>query len=214
MNGLFITFEGTEGSGKSTQVVLLIERLRAVGREVVTVREPGGTPTGEAIRDILQHDAAGEDICAETETLLFESSRAQLVSHVIKPALERGAIVISDRFADSTTAYQGYGRGFDVEVLLQLHAFAMGGVEPDLTLLVDVDVEEGFRRLQARNKSENSQLDRMERESVEFHQRVYDGYQKMAKRWPNRFSVIAGKRDPAEIEIDIWAEVSRIIDEH
>jgi dTMP kinase len=214
MNGLFITFEGTEGSGKSTQVVRLIERLRAVGHEVVTVREPGGTPTGEAIRNILQHDAAGEDICAETETLLFESSRAQLVSHIIKPALARGAIVISDRFADSTTAYQGYGRGFDVEYLLQLHAFAMGGLEPDLTLLVDVDIEEGFRRLQARNKSENSQLDRMERESVEFHQRVYDGYQKMAKRWPNRFCVIAGKRAPADIEIDIWAEVSRIIDEH
>jgi dTMP kinase len=214
MNGLFITFEGTEGSGKSTQVVRLIERLRAVGHEVVTVREPGGTPTGEAIRNILQHDAAGEDICAETETLLFESSRAQLVSHVIKPALERGAIVISDRFADSTTAYQGYGRGFDVEVLLQLHAFAMGGLEPDLTLLVDVDIEEGFRRLQTRNKRENSQLDRMERESVEFHQRVYDGYQEMAKRWPNRFCVIAGKRAPVEIEIDIWAEVSRIIDEH
>ncbi len=214
MKGVFITFEGTEGSGKSTQVVRLIERLRAEGHEVVTVREPGGTPTGEAIRNILQHDAAGEDICAETETLLFESSRAQLVSHVIKPALARGAIVISDRFADSTTAYQGYGRGFDVEVLLQLHAFAMGGLEPDITLLVDVDIEEGFRRLQERNKSENSKLDRMERESVEFHQRVYDGYQAMAKRWPNRFCVIDGKREPAAIEIDIWAEVSKVIDEH
>ncbi len=214
MGGLFITFEGSEGSGKSTQVVLLVEKLRADGHEVVTVREPGGTPTGEAIRDILQHDAAGEDICAETETLLFESSRAQLVSNVIKPALERGAVVISDRFADSTTAYQGYGRGFDVEVLLQLHAFAMGGLEPDITLLIDVDIEEGFRRIQLRNRDKNIGLDRMERESFEFHQRVYDGYQAMAQRWPERFCVIDGKRSPSEIEVDVWAKISKVIDEY
>jgi dTMP kinase len=181
---------------------------------VLTTREPGGTPTGEAIRNILQHDAAGEDICAETETLLFESSRAQLVQNVIRPALEREAVVISDRFADSTTAYQGYGRGFDVEVLLQLHAFAMGGLEPDITLLIDVDIEEGFRRIQLRNKRDNTGLDRMERESVEFHQRVYDGYQAMAQRWPDRFCVIEGKREPGLIEVDIWAAVEKVINEH
>lgn len=214
MDGVFITFEGSEGAGKSTQVVRLVAKLREAGHEVVTVREPGGTPTGEAIRDILQHNAAGEDICAETETLLFESSRAQLVNNVIRPALERGAVVISDRFADSTTAYQGYGRGFDVEVLLQLHAFAMRGLEPDVTLLIDVDIQEGFRRLQERNKNQNIELDRMERESFDFHQRVYDGYQEMARRWSERFCVIDGKRDPGEIEIDVWAAVSRVIDEH
>jgi dTMP kinase len=214
MDGIFITFEGPEGSGKSTQVVRLVERLREMGREVITTREPGGTPTGEAIRNILQHDAAGEDICAETETLLFESSRAQLVSNVIRPALERGAVVISDRFADSTTAYQGYGRGFDVEVLLQLHAFAMGGLEPDITLLIDVDIEEGFRRIQLRNKRDNTGLDRMERESVEFHQRVYDGYQTMAQRWPERFCIIDGKREPNLIEVDIWDAVEKVVNEH
>jgi len=214
MDGIFITFEGPEGSGKSTQVVRLVERLREQGHEVLTTREPGGTPTGEAIRNILQHDAAGEDICAETETLLFESSRAQLVSNVIRPALERGAVVISDRFADSTTAYQGYGRGFDVEVLLQLHAFAMGGLEPDITLLIDVDIEEGFRRIQLRNKRDNTGLDRMERESVDFHRRVYDGYQAMAQRWPERFCVIDGKREPNLIEIDIWDAVEKVINEH
>lgn len=213
MGGVFITFEGSEGSGKSTQVVRLVERLRALGHEVLTTREPGGTPTGEAIRDILQHNAAGEDICAETETLLFESSRAQLVTNVIRPALERGAIVISDRFADSTTAYQGYGRGFDVEVLLQLHAFAMGGLEPDITILIDVDIEEGFRRVQLRNERDDTAMDRMERESLEFHTRVYDGYQEMARRWPQRFCVIDGKREPDLIEVDIWDKILKVIDE-
>jgi dTMP kinase len=213
MGGVFITFEGAEGSGKSTQVVRLVERLRALGHEVLTTREPGGTPTGEAIRDILQHNAAGEDICAETETLLFESSRAQLVTNVIRPALERGAIVISDRFADSTTAYQGYGRGFDVEVLLQLHAFAMGGLEPDITIMIDVDIEEGFRRVRLRNERDNTAMDRMERESFEFHTRVYDGYQEMAQRWPQRFCVIDGKREPDLIEVDIWDKILKVIDE-
>ncbi len=212
--GLFITFEGTEGSGKSTQVKRLVEHLRAEGREVLTTREPGGTPTGESIRDILQHNAAGEDICAETETLLFESSRAQLVSHVIRPALERGAVVISDRFADSTTAYQGYGRGFDVEVLLKLHEFAMGGLEPDLTLLIDVDIEEGFRRIRQRNAKNHTELDRMERESFDFHKRVYNGYQTMAARWPERFVVVDGKRSPEEIEKRIWEIVAGLIHEH
>ncbi len=213
MAGLFITFEGPEGSGKSTQIKRLVQHLREAGHDVVTTREPGGTPTGEAIRDILQHDVAGEDICAETETLLFEASRAQLVRHIIRPALERGAIVISDRFADSTTAYQGYGRGFDVETMFTLHDFALGGTEPDLTLLIDVDVEEGFRRLHGRNNAAQTGLDRMERESLEFHQRVYDGYHALAKRWPDRFRVVDGRRDPDAVFQDVLAEVMKATDE-
>ena len=214
MSGLFITFEGPEGCGKSTQIARLVKHLEAAGHDVLTTREPGGTPTGEAIRDILQHDVAGEDICAETETLLFESSRAQLVRHVIRPALEKGTIVISDRFADSTTAYQGYGRGFDVETLLTLHDFALGGTEPDLTLLVDVNIEEGFRRVHGRNQEKQTVLDRMERESLAFHQRVYDGYHAMAKRWPDRFRVIDGCREPAIVFDDVLAVVMKAIDEH
>ena len=213
MAGLFITFEGPEGSGKSTQIVRLVQHLREAGHDVVTTREPGGTPTGEAIRDILQHDVAGEDICAETETLLFEASRAQLVRRVIRPALERGAILISDRFADSTTAYQGYGRGFDVETLFTLHDFALGGTEPDLTLLIDVDVEEGFRRLHTRNGEEMAVLDRMERESLDFHRRVYDGYHAMAKRWPDRYRVIDGQRAPDAVFSDVLAAVMKVANE-
>jgi dTMP kinase len=213
MAGLFITFEGPEGSGKSTQIISLVERLRAEGLDVVTTREPGGTPAGEAIRGILQHDTAGEDICAETETLLFEASRAQLVRHVIRPALERGAVVICDRFADSTTAYQGYGRGFDIDAVMQLHAFALGDTEPDLTLLIDVDVEEGFRRLHTRNNGDASGLDRMERESLEFHRRVYAGYHDLAKRMPERFTVIEGARSPDLVHEDVWTCVKKALDE-
>jgi dTMP kinase len=213
MAGLFITFEGPEGCGKSTHVKRLAERLQADGHEVVTTREPGGTPTGEAIRGILQHDSAGEPICPEAETLLFEASRAQLVQHVIRPALERGAIVMCDRFADSTTAYQGYGRGFDVEHILQLHAFAIGETAPGLTLLLDVDVEEGFRRLHARNMQQRTGLDRMERESLEFHRRVYAGYHALAERWPERFRIIDGRGDVTTVHEAIWAAVKQAIDE-
>ncbi len=214
MAGCFITFEGPEGCGKSTQIARLVERLKAEGHDVMTTREPGGTPTGEAIRGILQHDTAGEAICAETETLLFESSRAQLVRHVIRPALECGTSVICDRFADSTTAYQGFGRGFDIEPLLQLHAFALGGTEPDLTLLLDIDVEEGFRRLHTRNKEQQTVLDRMERESLAFHKRVGEGYRTMAKRWPDRFRVVDGSQSPDAVHADVWNLVVKAIDEH
>jgi dTMP kinase len=207
MRGVFITFEGPEGCGKSTQVALLEERLRAAGyTDIVRTREPGGTPAGEAIRGILQHDTAGADICAEAETLLFEASRAQLVQRVIRPALERGAIVLCDRFADSTTAYQGYGRGFDIETLLQLHEFAVNGTWPSLTLLLDIDVEEGFQRLQKRNGGVTV-LDRMERESRAFHERVMEGFREMAARWPDRFCRIDAAGDKTAVHSRIWSAV-------
>lgn len=211
MSGVFITFEGPEGSGKSTQIVLLAERLRAQRQvEVVTTREPGGTPVGEAIRGILQHDTAGSDIGAAAETLLFEASRAQLVEHVIRPALARGAVVLCDRFADSTTAYQGYGRGFDIDALLQLHAFALNGVNPTLTLLLDLDVEVGFKRIQARHGNTGG-LDRMERESQAFHSRVVEGFRDMAKRWPERFRRIDGSASVESVHASIWRQVEEIL---
>ena len=150
MRGLFITCEGPEGSGKSTHSRALAERLRGCGLDVVQTREPGGTPTGEAIRQLLQHNGAGEDPVAAAGVLLFCASRAQLTAQVIAPALARGAWVICDRFTDSTLAYQGYGRGFDLRTLRELNAFATAGLTHDLTLLFEVDTATGFRRLQAR----------------------------------------------------------------
>lgn len=211
MQGFFITFEGPEGCGKSTQIAMLAARLRASGQaEVVTTREPGGTPAGEAIRGILQHDTAGSDIGAAAETLLFEASRAQLVERVIRPALQRGAIVLCDRFADSTTAYQGYGRGFDIETLLQLHEFALGGTWPAITLLLDLEVEQGFQRIQARNAG-TAGLDRMERESREFHQRVVAGFREMAGRWPERFRRVDAAGTVDSVHETIWTIVKEVL---
>lgn len=139
MNGRLISFEGPEGGGKSTQIKVLADRLRTERALTVrTTREPGGTPTGEAIRGLLQHDVAGEPLCDPAEVFLFCASRAQLCATVLAPALARGEWVLCDRFTDSTLAYQGYGRGFDLELLRRLNAFATGPVVPDLTLLLDV----------------------------------------------------------------------------
>ncbi len=204
--GKFITFEGPEGGGKTTHARRLVEQLQAAGRQVLYTREPGGTPTGEAIRDILQHDKAGEAPCSETEVLLFAASRAQLVRHVIIPALERGAWVVCDRFADSTTAYQGYGRGFPVEQMIAINEFAINGAQPDLTLLLDLPVSDGFARLQQRG----GQKDRIEREALEFHERVRAGYLAMAQRWPERFRVVDVRRPVEEVTAEIWNLVERV----
>ncbi|MDZ4198464.1 MAG: dTMP kinase [Kiritimatiellia bacterium] len=205
--GTFISLEGPEGCGKSTQVRRLIDKLKTLGKWTVEAREPGGTATGEAIRNILQHDLAGEPIGAEAETLLFEASRAQLCRRVILPALEAGAWVISDRFFDSTTAYQGYGRKLPVGKLLVLHAFAVCGAVPDLTLLLDIDVETGFQRLQKRQKSGGVGPDRMEREERAFHERVREGYLALAKKWPQRIRVIDASKDPDDVFGAIWREI-------
>lgn len=209
MRGAFITFEGPEGSGKSTQAALLVDCLRESGRTVISVREPGGTATGEAIRDILQHDSAGESIFPETETLLFEACRAQLVRQTILPALERGDCVVSDRFADSTTAYQGYGRGFEVARIVDINAFAVNGAVPDLTVLLDLPVDEGFRRICARNQATGKVLDRMELEGLEFHERVRRGYLEMARLSPERFRIIRGDQPPAGVSAKVWQTVGK-----
>lgn len=181
----FITFEGAEGCGKSTHAGLLAERLRALGEEVVTAREPGGTPLCETIRGLLQFDKGGEPPCPAAEALLFAASRAQLVRNVIGPALARGAWVVCDRFADSTYAYQGYGRGHDLAALRSINGFAAGGVAPAMTLLLVADAETARRRVMARGGG-----DRFEREAAQFHERVREGFLALARGDPRRFRVV------------------------
>lgn len=209
--GRLITFEGPEGGGKTTQATGLIDRLEGRGLRVLRVREPGGTPTGEAIREILQHDRAGEPICPETEALLFAASRAQLVRHRILPALDEGVWVVCDRFADSTTAYQGYGRGFAIEDMLRLNDFAVQEATPDLTLLLDVDGATGRERLSARQAETGTGPDRIEQEAQVFHDRVRDGYLALAERFPGRFRVLDAGRDPETVAEDIWALVAPLL---
>lgn len=210
--GRLITFEGPEGGGKTTQAVRLIRRLEALGLPVLRVREPGGTPTGEAIRDILQHDRVGEPICAETEALLFAASRAQLVRHRILPALEAGTWVVCDRFADSTTAYQGFGRGFPVEDMILINRFAIDGAEPDVTVLLDVDGDTGRARLAARHELTGSGPDRIEREDQAFHTRVRDGYLALAQRFPQRFRVIDAAGDEETVAAAVWRQVHPLVE--
>lgn len=214
MRGRFITFEGPEGAGKTTQARRLLERLQASGKGVLYTREPGGTATGEAIREVLQYDKAGEPICPETEVLLFAASRAQLVRQVILPALNGGLWVVCDRFADSTTAYQGYGRGFSIEQMLAINAFAIDGAVPDLTILLDVDLDIGFQRLATREGQQllmAGQLDRIEREARAFHEKVRKGYLEMAQKWPQRFRIVDAGREADKVEADVWKAVEDVL---
>lgn len=179
-HGFFITLEGPEGSGKSTQAKLLADALRTEGREVIVTAEPGGDPVAQEIRTILLHSK--DEIVPEAELLLYLASRAQHVKHTLLPALERGAIVISDRYADSSFAYQGYARGIDLDALRRLNEFATGGLVPDLTLLLDIPVEFGLERQQDKN--------RFEAESVEFHKKVRNGFHELVKHEPGRWVVV------------------------
>ncbi|MGB9707046.1 MAG: dTMP kinase [Microgenomates group bacterium] len=174
MRGLLITFEGPEGGGKTFQIEKLAKYLQAEGREVLCLREPGQTQIGEQIRLILL-SPKNKEMEPRAETLLFEASRAQLVEEVIKPALAVGKIVLCDRFFDSTTAYQGYGRGLPLEEIERLNMFAAGGLVPDLTILLDVEVEEGLKR-----RAKSGKKDRLDEEDLEFYWRVRRGYLKMA----------------------------------
>ena len=211
MTGLFITFEGGEGCGKSTHVGLLAEWLRAQGREVVLTREPGGTPLCEAIRGMLQFDAAGEAPCPEAEALLFCASRAQLVRNVIRPALARGACVVSDRFADSTLAYQGYGRGFDLATLRSLLGFATGGLRPDATFLLVAPPQAESARLADRYKA-GAKADRFEREAAAFHARVRAGFEAIAAAEPDRVRVVRTDGTREETAALIRARVAALLE--
>jgi dTMP kinase len=204
MTGKFITFEGPEGSGKSTQIRLLAEKLEEQGIEVRCTREPGGTATGEAIRSILQHDAVDECLGDRAELLLFTASRAQLMKQVILPALERGEWVLCDRFIDSTLAYQGFARGMDIETLDRINDFAIHGRKPDLTLLLDLEIERGFERLNDRYANGIGSADRFEREARDFHHRVREGYHKLAQREPKRFRIVHSDRPIETVSDELW----------
>lgn len=185
--GYLISFEGSEGCGKSTQIERLCQRLSACGREVVRVREPGGTPLGERIRDLLQHAPEGEGMSARSELMLFTASRAQLVDAVIRPAMAAGKVVVADRFLDSTTVYQGVARQLDTKAVAYINQFAVAGCLPDLTVYLDVKPALGLERVSARG---DGTRDRIERERAEFFDAVRAGYLALAAGEPERIAVV------------------------
>ena len=195
----FITFEGSEGCGKSTQVRRLTARLEKAGIPFVITREPGGTAIGESIRDLLQFAPQSANMTAETELLLFEASRAQLVREVIKPALKNGTCVIADRFFDSTTVYQGVARKLDGKIVAQLNALAVSDCIPDVTLVLDVDLKTAQARMKGPRRP-----DRMEMQPEDFYQSVIEGYRNLAKAESKRVLLIDGSRSPEEIHGEIW----------
>ncbi len=200
---MFITFEGPEGGGKSTQILLLAERLRRQGYGVVLTREPGGTAIGDQIRDVL-HDTANTAMSPTAELLLYSASRAQHVAEVIRPALAAGQVVLCDRFADSSMAYQGFGRGLDRAMLAALTAIATGGLTPDLTLLLDLDVEHGL----ARRAERGEEMNRLDLEAVGFHQRVRAGYHALAAAEPARWVSLDADRPVTAVAADVWRVVA------
>jgi dTMP kinase len=202
---MFLTFEGVDCSGKSTQASILVESLRARGGDrVCFIREPGGTAISERLREILL-DRSNLALSDLTELFLFSASRAQLVAQVIVPALRRGEIVVCDRFYDSTTAYQGYGRGLDLETVRRINATAAAGTDPDLTVLVDITVGE----IEARKNASGATADRMESAGREFYERVRRGYLAIARDNPERFVVVDGMREKEAIARDIRRAVER-----
>ncbi len=203
--GVFISFEGSEGSGKTTQISRLAARLRKQGHQVLVTREPGGTPIGEDIRHLLKHAKSGKGMFPETELLLFAASRAQHVREVICPALKQGSIILSDRFLDSTTVYQGVARRLSEDPVQMINLFAVGDFMPDLTVVVDVPAEIGLQRIQERD---NHQPDRMEEENVEFYQRVREGYLLLARNFPERLIVVDAQQTPEDTERQISDAIS------
>ncbi|WP_278348359.1 dTMP kinase [Stutzerimonas kunmingensis] len=199
MKGLFVTLEGPEGAGKSTNREYLAERLRACGVDVVLTREPGGTPLAERIRELLL-TPADEPMAVDTELLLVFAARAQHLAQVIRPALERGAVVLCDRFTDATYAYQGGGRGLSIERIAQLEAFVQGELRPDLTLIFDLPVEVGLARAAARGR-----LDRFEQEGLRFFESVRRAYLERAKAAPSRYRVIDAGQPLNVVQQDVQA---------
>jgi dTMP kinase len=203
--GPFITFEGTEGCGKSTQVQRLAARLETLGVPFLLTREPGGTAIGESIRELLQFAPHNFGMTPQTELLLFEASRAQLVRETIQPALEKGLCVVSDRFFDSTTVYQGAARKLDRKFVEQLNAFAVGDCRPDLTFVLDVDLTTAQSRMQQTAR----RPDRMEKEPIEFYEQVRQGYRELAARESDRVVLIDGNQAPDKIDMEIWDALAK-----
>jgi dTMP kinase len=208
--GLFLTFEGPEGSGKSTQSRLLASRLRSMGHDVLETAEPGGTPIGLQIRRILL-DANNRDLCPTAELLLMFASRAQNVDQWILPALAAGRIVISDRFTDSTLVYQGAARGMGSEVVYEVDRIACRGLVADLTLLIDIDTETGLKRANSRNRETQDIETRMEEQDLSFHRKVREAYRQLASDEPKRVRLIDGSRDEATIAEEVWEAVRPLL---
>jgi dTMP kinase len=205
---MFITLEGPDGSGKSNQIPQLAEFIRAQGYEVLTTREPGGTPIGDQIRQVIMK-LGNTSMDPRTEILLFCAARAQIVAEVLRPNLERGVVVISDRYADSTLAYQGYGHNLDLDTLRLILRFATGGLRPDLTLLLDINADEGLRRRQV-GGGEWNRLDAYE---VAFHERVRRGYHELVKLEPERWVVVDGSQTREKVQSDLQQIVLKRIKE-
>jgi dTMP kinase len=203
--GLFISFEGTEGSGKSTQMQLLVERLRRLGRRVVENQEPGATVIGKQIRRILL-DPANSEMAPMTELLLMFASRTQAAAEILVPALERGDIVVTDRFTDSTLAYQGFARGLGFDTVMTAHRLALGHLLPDLTIYLQIDVRTGLERALQRNRENegNCGETRIDHQSLEFHAAVASGYNEIARLYPKRFRVVDGSGEPSEVAERVW----------
>jgi dTMP kinase len=211
--GVFITFEGMDGSGKSTQINRLAARLRDLGRTVLATAEPGGPPIAVKIRRILL-DAGNRELSPATEMLLYFAARAQNVDEWIIPALERGAVVLSDRFTDSSLVYQGIGRGLGADAVEALERIACRRLKPDLTILIDLDVETSLARARARNLAAPHCETRMDDQSMEFHRKVYEAYHVLAKSEPDRVKVVDGRQDTDAIEREVWSIVSRVLASH
>jgi dTMP kinase len=210
--GLFISFEGTEGSGKTTQMLLLVDRLRGMGYNVVENQEPGATRIGKQIRRILL-DPAHEEMVPMTELLLMFASRAQAAAEIIQPALERGSIVVSDRFTDSSLAYQGAARDLGFETVLEAHRLALGSLFPNLTICLTLEIEVALARAHRRNQRTAAEMSeaRLDRQSIEFHRRVDEGYRRIALLEPERVRLIDGYGEPGDVAKRIWAQVSPLL---
>jgi len=210
MPGLFVSFEGGEACGKSTQVARLVEKLESIGRQVIAIREPGSTRAGEAIRNLLLHSEQGLTLTPAAELLLFGASRAQLIEEVIRPALHAGKIVLADRFTDSTTVYQGIARGIGLKFIRKMEEFVCAGLRPAVTFLLDLDLETIRNRRLRRVRPVNSP-DRMEELPPEFHQKVREGYLQLAREFPERIKIVDAARSADEVEAAIWKEIDAIL---